>query len=62
MARTARQQPLPFRLVDDDWRLDAHTRDVGRRGLAEARAALSAVVQRAATEGNLTGPRDARAA
>ena len=32
----------------DEWRLDAHTREAGRRGLAEARAALAAATQRAA--------------
>jgi hypothetical protein len=25
----------------DDWRLDAHTREVGRRGIAEARRMLA---------------------
>ena len=62
MARTARQQPLPLRLVDDEWRLDPQTREIGRRGLAEARAALAAAVARSATEANLTAPRGARAA
>ncbi len=32
-----------LRLIDaaDSWRLDEHTREVGRKGLAEARKALS---------------------
>jgi len=30
------------------WRLDDHTREVGRRGLAEARAALAEAARRAA--------------
>jgi hypothetical protein len=29
-----------------DWRLDEHTREVGRRGVAEARRALAAAVER----------------
>jgi hypothetical protein len=28
-----------------DWRLDERTREVGRRGLAQARAALAAVTE-----------------
>ena len=38
-------------LIDDskaDWRLDDKTKDTGRRGLAEARAALQKAAQRAA--------------
>ena len=37
-------------LIDDskDWRLDDKTREAGRKGLAEARAALQKAVQRAA--------------
>jgi hypothetical protein len=31
----------------DDWRVDQRTREVGRRGLAEARAALAAATRRA---------------
>ncbi|HZQ57997.1 MAG TPA: hypothetical protein VFA84_08175 [Acidimicrobiales bacterium] len=61
MARAATQQPLPLRLVDDDWRLDERTREVGRRGLAEARAALAAAARRT-DRANLTGPRSGRAA
>ena len=33
---------------DRDWRLDAHTREVGRRGIAAARANLRGVTGRAA--------------
>jgi hypothetical protein len=62
MARAAAQQPLPLRLVADDWRLDEHTRDVGRRGLAEARAALAAAVDRSTKHGDLTGSGAAQAA
>jgi hypothetical protein len=38
-------------IIDDrpaDWRLDEETREVGRRGLAEARAALQEAARRAA--------------
>jgi hypothetical protein len=38
-------------LIDDrspDWRLDDKTREAGRKGLAEARAALQKAVQRVA--------------
>ena len=38
-------------LIDDrspDWRLDDKTRETGRKGLAEARAALQKAAQRAA--------------
>jgi hypothetical protein len=42
------QPPLPLDVVPaPDWRLNEHTRDVGRRGLAEARAALAAARRRA---------------
>jgi hypothetical protein len=49
---TATQEPLPLLLPSrrekgDDWHLDEHTREVGRRGLAEARAALAAAARRA---------------
>ena len=62
MARVASQQPLPLRLVADDWRIDEHTREVGRRGLAEARAALHAATRRAATAANLPARGAGRAA
>lgn len=42
------QQLLPFFGADDEWRLDEQTREVGRRGVAEARAALVAAERRAA--------------
>ena len=31
-----------------EWRLDEHTREVGRRGVAKARAALQAAINRQA--------------
>jgi hypothetical protein len=34
--------------ADVDWRLDEHTKEVGRRGIAEARRALAAAARRAA--------------
>jgi hypothetical protein len=51
MARTPQQQTLPLRLVGEggrteDWRIDDQTREVGRRGLAAARAALAAAARR----------------
>jgi hypothetical protein len=45
MPRLAIQERLP--LTGDDWRLDDRTREVGRRGLAAARAALTAAAERA---------------
>jgi hypothetical protein len=49
-----RQERLPFADLPDarevpaeDWRLDEVTREIGRRGLAEARAALVAAAHRA---------------
>jgi hypothetical protein len=47
-ARTT-QDTLPFTsgADGDGWRLDRATREAGRRGLAEARAALAAAVKRA---------------
>ncbi len=42
------QQHLPFLGADDEWRLDDQTREAGRRGVAEARAALAAAERRAA--------------
>ena len=32
----------PSGVTDTEWRLDEHTREVGRRGIAEARARLRA--------------------
>jgi hypothetical protein len=40
------QLALRLEPSDDDWRLDEHTREVGRRGLIEARRALAAVANR----------------
>jgi hypothetical protein len=44
------QDRLPLEGADaaPEWRLDEHTREVGRRGLAEARAALTAAARRVA--------------
>jgi hypothetical protein len=47
MTRTTHRQ-LPLWTGGDDWRLDDRTREVGRRGVAEARAALAAAQRRAA--------------
>ena len=33
---------------EDDWRLDEHTREAGRRGVAEARRLLAEVIRRSA--------------
>ena len=49
-------------LIDDgerDWKLDAHTREVGRRGVAAARAALPASQRRRADDEPTTGDRHA---
>ena len=45
-ARRLHQASLPG-LAVDEWRVDDQTREVGRRGLAEARAALDAARRRA---------------
>ena len=40
-----------LRLIDDrgdDWRLDERTKEIGRKGLADARAALQEAMRRAA--------------
>jgi len=42
---TGAQLRFPFPQTSD-WRLDEHTREVGRRGLVEARAALDRCRQR----------------
>jgi len=44
---TQERLPLPG-AAPAEWRLDEHTREVGRRGLAEARAALAEAARRAA--------------
>jgi hypothetical protein len=42
------QPPLPLEALSEaDWRVDERTRDVGRRGLADARAALAEARRRA---------------
>jgi hypothetical protein len=38
----------PTAAADAEWRLDEHTREVGRRGIAEARARLEAARHRGA--------------
>jgi len=47
MTSNAVQVRLPLAGADNDWRVDQRTREVGRRGLAEARAALAAATRRA---------------
>jgi hypothetical protein len=44
----ARQLALRLETSDDDWRLDEHTREAGRRGVAEARRVLAEVIKRSA--------------
>jgi hypothetical protein len=44
----ARQLALHLETSDDDWRLDEHTREAGRRGVAEARRILAEVIKRSA--------------
>jgi hypothetical protein len=44
----ARQLALHLETSDDDWRLDEHTREAGRRGVAEARRVLAEVIKRSA--------------
>lgn len=41
------QERLPLGLTADEWRLDERTREVGRQGLAAARAALQDATRRA---------------
>jgi hypothetical protein len=43
-----RQLELMLKSEDDDWRLDEHTRETGRRGVAEARRVLAEVTRRSA--------------
>jgi hypothetical protein len=43
-----RQLELVLEPQDDDWRLDERTREVGRRGVAEARRVLAEVTKRTA--------------
>jgi hypothetical protein len=44
----SRQLVLLLEPPDDEWRLDEHTREAGRRGVAEARRVLAAVTKRSA--------------
>jgi hypothetical protein len=44
----ARQLALGLEAAEDEWRLDEHTREVGRRGVAEARRVLAEVIKRSA--------------
>lgn len=65
--RAARQvdaQELPFPVVDDGWRIDERTRRRGRRGLADARAALDRAGRRrsVAADARQTGAQDSRRA
>ncbi len=41
------QECLPLGIEDDEWRLDDRTREIGRQGLAAARAALERAARRA---------------
>jgi hypothetical protein len=44
------QEPLPLEIRTEaqaEWRVDAQTREIGRRGLVEARAALAEARRRA---------------
>jgi hypothetical protein len=43
-----RQLELVLERSVDDWRLDEHTREAGRRGVAEARRVLEEVTKRSA--------------
>ena len=47
------QQPLPIEIGTEEWHLDERTREIGRRGLAEARAALAEATRRAAERDRL---------
>jgi hypothetical protein len=44
----ATQLELLLNPDDDDWHLDEHTREAGRRGVAEARRLLAEIMQRSA--------------
>lgn len=41
------QECLPLGMEADEWRLDDRTREIGRQGLADARAALEQAARRA---------------
>ncbi len=40
MVETMNEQLILLRPAEQPWRLDDHTREIGRRGVEEARAAL----------------------
>jgi hypothetical protein len=42
------QLALRLESDEDDWRIDEHTREIGRRGVAEARRVLAEIMQRSA--------------
>lgn len=44
----ATQLALLLESDEDDWRLDEHTRETGRRGVAEARRILAEAMRRSA--------------
>ena len=44
----ATQLALRLESDEDDWRIDERTREVGRRGVAEARRVLAEVMRRSA--------------
>jgi hypothetical protein len=48
MKPTQQHLPLDGTGRSAEWRLDARTREVGRRGLADARAALAEAARRSA--------------
>jgi hypothetical protein len=48
MTLMATQLALRFESPDEDWRLDDRTREVGRRGLTEARRVLAEATRRQA--------------
>jgi hypothetical protein len=43
-----RQQLRLIEVIPNDWRLDEHTKEVGRQGIAAARAALEQAARRSA--------------
>jgi hypothetical protein len=50
------EQLLLLRSDERPWRLDPHTREVGRRGIEEARAALRAATGDHSTDSRLARP------
>jgi hypothetical protein len=45
---TSASEPLPLDVPEPHWRLDERSRQIGRNGLAAARAALEQAARRAA--------------